>query len=123
MRSSIKISPSHASRMLNRKNSNVESLASIITKEQGLRRDATSKTTSMIAQFAQNLLVENGVIKSNDPMITKNHLDPDSDDEVLMTEEPEISDITGAVILLDQIGLCKYLITRDSSNSICTYNF
>ena len=62
----------------------------------------------MIAQFAKNLLVENGVIKSNDPMITKNHLDPDSDDEVLMTEEPEIFDITGAVILLDQIGLCKY---------------
>lgn len=77
----------------------------------------------MIAQFAKNLLLENGVIKSNDPMITKNHLDPDSDDEVLMTEEPEIFDITGAVILLDQIGLCKYLITCNSSNLLCAIIF
>ena len=102
--------------MLNRKNSNVDSLASIITREQGLRRDATTKTTSIIAQFAQNLLLEAGVIESNDPMITRNHLDPDSDDEVLMTEEPEITDITGAVILLDQIGLCKYLINYRYAN-------
>ena len=63
------------------------------------------------------------MIKSNDPIITKNHLDPDSDEEVLMTEEPEITDITGAVILLDQIGLCKYLITRNSSNLLCAYQF
>ena len=69
------------------------------------------------------------MIKSNDPIITKNNLDPDSDDEVLMMEEPEISDITGAVILLDQIGLCKYywwcwyLITRNSSNLLCAYQF
>eukprot|EP00353_Schmidingerella_taraikaensis_P000644 CAMPEP_0185595434 /NCGR_PEP_ID=MMETSP0434-20130131/78377_1 /TAXON_ID=626734 ORGANISM="Favella taraikaensis, Strain Fe Narragansett Bay" /NCGR_SAMPLE_ID=MMETSP0434 /ASSEMBLY_ACC=CAM_ASM_000379 /LENGTH=142 /DNA_ID=CAMNT_0028223435 /DNA_START=243 /DNA_END=671 /DNA_ORIENTATION=- len=47
---------------LQRKNSNVESIASIITREQGLRKDATSQTTTLIASFALSLLVEWGII-------------------------------------------------------------
>ena len=47
------------------------------------------------------------MIGNNDPSIAKKHLDPDSDDEVHITEDDMVEDISDAVILLNQIGLCK----------------
>ena len=80
-----------------------------MTQDSSLRRDSAIQATNLIAQVAEKNLLGQSLEVSNSDYI--------DDGEVQIDKSlNDTNDCTKAVILLDQMGLCKYPVTATNFN-------